>query len=185
MKDEVIVGQRIVSNFKTFSPTYEIDKAVADLKVSGAAYSIIVTPEGEPLALATAEQFNAIIDASGALHDVLDKLPNALVVEHDQTMSHVVTSLSSVLIGARDIPGVVVLHKGAIMGVVPRRVIAEHASFGIRTRGIGGGTIEGNPLSGPRWYTCPQGDYNEPVTFYDRNNPPRCPNHQLILVRKI
>jgi hypothetical protein len=185
MSTEIKVAQRMVGDFKTFSPINKVDKAITDLTASGAKYCIVMTPEGEPLALATPEQLQAANDMNRALHDILDKLPTAVVVEQDQTMDDVVISLSSVLIGAREIPGVVVFHKGAVTGVVPRRVIAEHASFGIKTRGIGTGTIEGDPLSGPRRYRCPQGDHEESVTFYDRNNPPRCPTHHIILVRKV
>jgi hypothetical protein len=185
MSTEIKVAQRMVSDFKTFSPSAKVDKAITDLTASGAKYCVVMTLEGEPLALATPEQLQAANDMDRSLHDILDKLPIAVVIEQDQTMDDVVTSLSSVLIGAHDIPGVAVFHKGIVTGVVPRRAIAEHASFGIKTRGGGTGTIEGDPLSAPRRYVCPQGDHERSVTFYDRTNPPRCPTHHVILVRKV
>ncbi|HYG81500.1 MAG TPA: hypothetical protein VD861_13980 [Pyrinomonadaceae bacterium] len=183
MSTEIKVAQRMVSDFKTFSPSDKVDKAITDLTASGAKYCVVMTLEGEPLALATPEQLQVASDMDTSLHDILDKLPIAVVIEQGQTMDDVVTSLSSVLIGARDIPGVAVFHNGMVTGVVPRRAIAEHASFGIKTRGTG--TIEGDPLSGPRRYVCPQGDHERSVTFYDRTNPPRCPTHHVILVRKV
>jgi CBS domain-containing protein len=182
MEEFILVKQRMTTDFKTVSPNHSVADASKLLARESATFCVIVTQRGEPIRIATDEQLQGLPDPSAALSDVLNALPSAIVIEEEQDMDGVVKHLAPLLLAERDIRGVVVISGGDVSGVLPRKDISEHARLRIRTRGAA--EIYGDPISHAPTYVCPLGDHEENVELYDPNDPPRCPAHGLILVRK-
>jgi len=173
----------MVLDFTTIALDRSVGEASLFLAQSGASYGIVVTANEEPVALITHDQLQVLPDQEASLTDALAILSPLLVVEHGQSMDNVVEHLSENLVMNRAIPGAVVRQAGKASGVVPRRTIAEHA----RRAGERGGDIKelpGAPSTPAFYFSCPKGDYVELVTDYDRENPPRCRVHNLVLIRK-
>jgi CBS domain-containing protein len=182
MEDLILVKQRMTTDFETASPDDSVADARKLLAQESVTFCVIVTKRGEPIRIVTDEQIQGLPDPNAALSDVLNALPSAIVIEEEQDMDGVVKHLAPLLLAERDIRGVVVISGGGVSGVLPRKDISEHARLRIRTRGAAG--IYGDPISRAPTYVCPQGDHEEDVELYDPNDPPRCPVHGLILVRK-
>jgi len=178
--------QKMVSDFEVLAPNLTISAAQETLSTAGAVYGVVTTSEGEPLAITTVEQLQEMTEKDKTLQDALGILPLALVIDQKKSLSQIVDHFSPVLLGSREIKGLIVLHNGEIKGVVPRKIITEQANFRLRVRGVGGSDaqIEGDPVASPSIYICPLGDYEESVPSYNRLKPPRCPNDNEILVRK-
>jgi len=172
----------MTTEFETASPDERVGDARNRLSQSSSAFCVIVTELGEPIRIATAEQLQGLTDPLAPLSNALQEFPTAIVVEEEQDIDGIVENLSARLLAEREIRGVVVLSAGAVSGVLPRKQIAEHARLRIRTRGAAG--LPGDPLSPAPTYVCPRLDHEEDVESYDPAQPPRCPIHGLILIRK-
>ncbi|HEV2915327.1 MAG TPA: CBS domain-containing protein [Pyrinomonadaceae bacterium] len=182
--------QKMVRDFKVLTPDLTIGAAQERLSTAEAVYGVVTTSEGEPLAIVTAEQLREVSETDRCLKDALDILPVALMIDQNKHLSEIVEHFSPVLLGSREIKGLVVFHDGKVKGIVPRKIITEQANIRLQVRGGGGGSdvsaalIEGDIAAPPRTYVCPHGDYEETVTSYNRFNPPRCPYDKEMLVRK-
>lgn len=110
-------------------------------------------------------------------------LPVVPSVEEDADLDEVVRELAPQLLERQEMAGAVVLRDGEIRGVLPRALIAERARrlLDFQTNR----SLSGNPLVHRPVYACPQGDYEKPVSYYDPSDPPRCPSHGDLLVRKV
>lgn len=176
----------MVSDFKVLATDLTIDEAQESLVMAEAHYGVVTTSEGEPLAIVTVEQLQEAPGKDKHLHDSLSDLPVALMIDQNKPLNQIVEHFSPVLLGSREIKGLIVFHNGKVKGVVPRKIITEQANVRLQVRGGGVSStqIEGDIVAGPRTYVCPRGDYEESVASYIRSKPPRCPNDNEILVRK-
>ena len=177
-------GKKMVKDFAVVTPDTTVKAAEAKLQAKKASYCVIQTSEGEPLALVTDEQLNELPDKEKSLADELPNLPAAVPVTREQVLSDIVQTLSPFLLASRPIKGLIVLAGGKVVGILSRQLIKDHAltSFGLRS--ISSAQIEGNPINPAPTYFCPYGDYSEVVVFYDSHNPPMCPTHNTLLIRK-
>ena len=178
------VNEKIVQNFVLATLDLTVIQVITRLDQRALINYVIVMLEDEPIALATRDQLQALPRQGATLGEALNNLPKVIIVEQSQTMDQVVKDFSALLLGSPAISGIVAINQGIISGVLPRRAIAEYASSKMHGA-MRGGELEGDPLSSARRYECPLGDYETDVPFYDRFNPPVCPNHKVLLIRKI
>lgn len=176
-------GQKMRTDFVVVTPDTTVRAAEAKLRVRHASYCVIQTRNGEPVALLTDEQLSALPDKRKSLSAQLSIFPAAVPVEREQLLSNIVEEVSQLLFGSKQIRGLVVLHVGKVVGILSRRLIAEQALSSIDVRWLTK-QIEGDPLDRAPIYVCRQGDHSEVVVSYDIDNPPRCPTHNSILIRK-
>lgn len=172
----------MLRSFQTFAPDRTLAQ-VNEVLAREDEYCVVVGENGEPLSLATGWQLRQMPDQEKTLSQFLNVLPKVIAVEQDTTMDQLLDDLAAALFGTPDVSGVAVLQNGSVSGVLPRQAIKEYARLRIRTA-MGGGTIEGNPLTNARTYACPNGDHEQVVPFYNRFDPPKCPTHKILLVRK-
>jgi CBS domain-containing protein len=184
MKLPVKVKERMVQSFQVLQPGHTVGQARELLEQGEDEYAVLITEGGEPLSLVTEWQLRMVTDENKLLKDILSALPEVIAIEHSCTMDQLLDDLSSALMGGPDIAGVAVLEDGNVTGVVPRRVIKDYARMRIRGATRSGGGLEGDHTSNARVYACPNGDFEQPVPFYNRFDPPKCPNHKILLVRK-
>lgn len=168
------VGSLMVTTFQTVAADL-IGSAAEDLAESAAKYLVVTAEENTPLALLSLDQVRS---------QELSVLPVVPVVSEDADLDDAVRELAPKLLETRGLLGAVVLWNGKVSGILPRELIAQHASRLLTVRGFGY-VLPGNPIVPPPLYVCPNGDYQQKVTFYDRHNPPRCPYDRSLLVRKV
>lgn len=184
MNDSKTASEEVDKSFVVVTTEATTEQARQMLSAAGASYCVVLSDQGEPLALAISEQLEELSDQDRALSAELESLPDALPVEGEWAMTQIVENFSTLLFGERRLRGLVVLKGGQVEGIIPRRKLAEYSGARFRARGIGAEGIEGDPVNPPNTYVCSQGDYEEEVDFYDRYHPPRCPTHKTLLVRK-
>ena len=177
--------KKMVKDFVVVTPDTTVKAAEAKLRVRNASYCVIQTSEGEPLALVTDEQLNALgPDKNKVLGVEVANLPAAVPVEPGQLLSDIVTEVSGLLFGSKQIRGLIVLNVGKVVGILSRELIREQALTTFGLRGLNAAQIEGDPLDRAPTYVCRLGDHSEVVVSYDIDNPPKCPTHHSILIRK-
>jgi hypothetical protein len=138
---------------------------------------LVVTAENErPLSLLPADQVRALPrEGEGT------RLPVVPVVSADDDLHDSVRALTSLLLDRQELAGAVVIRDGEVRGVLPRYLIAQQANL-LNVSSFG---LPGYPGIPPPVYACPRGDYEEKVTDYNPYDPPRCPQHGDLLVRKV
>jgi len=177
--------QKMVKDFVVVTPDTTIEAAEAKLLVRKASYCVIQTSQGEPLALVTDEQLSALPDKDKLLAAEVANLPAAVPVEREQLLSDIVEEVSQLLFGSKQIRGLIVLYAGKVVGILSRQLIAEQALSSLDVRWLAKlNQIEGDPIHRPPVYVCRLGDHSEVVVSYDIDNPPRCPTHHSILIKK-
>lgn len=184
MTDSKTASEEVDKSFVVVTTEVTTGQARQMLSAAGAAYCVVLSGQGEPLALATSEQLEELPDQDRALSAELESLPDALPVEGEWTITQIVDNFTTLLFGERRLRGLVVFTGGQVEGVIPRRKVAEYSGARFRVRGIAAEGIEGDPVHLANTYVCSQGDYEEEVDFYNRHHPPRCPTHKTLLVRK-
>ena len=185
MSDEVTINQKMEKDLVVITPDMSAMEAQQRLTLMGATYCVVMSPDDEPVTLATAQQLKELPNQTTPLVGELEKLPPAVIIERNRSLDQIVDDFSPLLLSERSIKGLLVVEEGRIEGVLPRRAVSEYAGFRMRVRVLGGGgQIEGDPVSPPRVYVCPKGDYQTTVVSYDRHNPPRCPNDKYTLILK-
>ena len=178
--------QKMVKDFVVVTPDTTVRAAEAKLRVRNASYCVIQTSEGEPLALVTDEQLSALgPDKDTFLAAEVANLPAAVPVEQEQLLTDIVEEVSQLLFGSKQIRGLIVLHVGKVVGILSRQLIAEQALRSLDVRWLAKlNQLEGDPIDPPPVYVCRLGDHSEVVVSYDIDNPPKCPTHHSILIRK-
>lgn len=163
----------MITDFQTAT----IDSAGARAAGAARTMPLVVTADnGQPVSLLPAGQVNFQREGGGT------RLPVVSVVEEDADLDKTVRELAPQLLERQELAGAVVLRDGEICGILPRALITEHARLLFtfeRSRGL-----DGDPQIQRPVYACPQGDYEKPVSYYNPSNPPRCPKHGDLLVRK-
>ena len=163
----------MITDFQTGT----IDSAGSRAGGFARAEPLVVTADnGQPVSLLPAGQVDFQREGEGA------RLPVVPVVEEDADLNETVRELAPQLLERQELAGAVVLRGGEIRGILPRALIAEHARLLLAVQGRRG--LDGDPQIQRPVYACPQGDYEDPVSYYNPFNPPRCPNHGDLLVRK-
>lgn len=184
MPDEATIKQKMVEDYTVVTPDISVTEAQQVLALTNATYCVVMSPEDEPVTVATAKQLKQLPDQTAPLVASLENLPPAVIIEPNRTLDQIVEDFSPLLVSERSIKGMLVMEDGHIEGILPRHAVSEYAGFRMRVRVLAGAEIEGDPIPQPRVYVCPKGDYQTAVVSYDRHNPPRCPNDKYTLILK-
>lgn len=144
-------------------------EALQKLTQSQTPFGVIRDQKGRWRGIVTREQLQA------APEDVdirqLTTAQRVITVEPEVTVESTVEMLAKDLVLHPDLPGVIVQTQGHLQGVLPRRVLVEHASR-IVTRTVSD-RLEGAPVD-LLFFECPEDGERQLVAYYDPQNPPKC-----------
>ncbi len=183
MTDKTTIESHLIEAATSLAADAKVSEALAAL-VSD--YGVLLIGD-EPVALVTREQLAALADPAQTLGEACASLVPLVVVERAVGLDDLTEAVAEFLVDHPEIEGAVVTEGGAVTGVLPRWLIAEHSRRGpiASTRAFDGSVVlPGAPQSPAAYFTCPQGDFVRLVPFYNSTNPPLCPNHHVQLKRK-
>lgn len=157
--------------------------AEASEKLSQAreTYGVVLSPSRVPLGLVTAEALLSAPDSDLSLGEFLS-LP-AFIVNASASLDQAVSFSAQSLVENPEMSGLVVEEKGKVIGILTRQTARKHAQR-IKTRGGDITELAGDPQSRAKYFVCPKNDFMKLVIQYDPDNPPSCPNHNLVLVKQ-
>lgn len=105
----------------------------------------------------------------------------ALVADAEITVADILNYLAPALYEQPDLPGVAVREEGQIVGLITRqRLLGLWGDESVRKLV----ELAGLSLDRPRYFVCPEGDYEELVIFYDPDDPPMCETHKIPLIEE-
>jgi hypothetical protein len=170
------VGEVMVATFQT-EPLDRLSKLIARGPASLKSEFLILTTHGQPLWLIPDYQFGPLLMEQ-------PRLPVVPMVSAETNLDEAVRALTPLLLNQQDLPGAVVLRSNEIGGVLSRSLVAHYAQGLLNVRGLGTSIgLAGYPQVPRPVYSCPRGDYEQEVTYYDPDHPPLCPIHREALVR--
>lgn len=146
-------------------------------KMRQAKADVAVVPGGERrYMLVTMEQLQA---AEPSVRTEALDLHHPVIVDADERLEHVAGETARELVLRPRLPGVLVVSKENLLGLVPRSVLADLALTASRS---GADRLEGAPID-TLVFECPVDGERRVIGYYDRSNPPRCADgHPMQLV---
>ncbi len=163
----------------------DANKSVAEAKEllaqTGSTYGVVVSPGELSIRLITVGSLSSISN-SGSVLEEFRSLPT-FIVDADILLDQAVSCSAQSLVENPKMSGLVVEEKGKVIGVLTRQTARKHAQY-ITTRGGDTTELAGNPQSQAKYFVCPNKDYSKLISQYDPDNPPTCPNDNLILVKQ-
>ena len=144
----------------------------------GAPFGIVTSPEAVPITLIASDALAADQDPDLRIESI-SKTP-AFVVDSETLLEQAVSFAAQTLIENPEMTGLIVEDQGKVIGVLPRKVIRQYAQQ-IKTRGGDITELAGVPHVPAKYFVCPKQDYRKLIVRYDPDDPPICPNHNLVL----
>ena len=149
-----------------------------ELARAGATFGIVTSSDALPITLIDSGTLPADRD-SDLLIESISKT-SVFIVDSETLLEQVVSFAAQTLIENPEMTGLIVEDQGKVIGVLPRKVIRQYAQQ-IKTRGGDITELAGVPHVPAKYFVCPKQDYRKLIVRYDPDDPPTCPNHNLVL----
>jgi hypothetical protein len=136
---------------------------------------VVVGEKGRPAWLLSEAELG-LLDEAVPLHDQAHRLPLPTFVEDIEDVPGVTLKTFAAQLQAGGASGLIVLGKGAVMGVVSAEAIAGRLER-LDVEARGGGGLYGVPMIPATVFTCPECGRHLVPRFPDP--PPLCPVHHI------
>lgn len=147
-----------------------VAEALARMEQSGAAFVVLRNRQGGlrgPIAVEALRQANGDI----RLEELGKPEPPPIIVPLEMGIDRIIRIVAKDLVLNPRIKGVIVREKDQVLGVLPRRLLAQRAAR-LVTRGTAD-RMEGAPVD-VLYFECPVDGERQIVPYYDPQNPPTC-----------
>jgi hypothetical protein len=96
-----------------------------------------------------------------------------LVADAETPLAQILDRMAPTLFNQPDLVGVVIRDGDETIGMIPRwRLLELAADPNVRRGSL---ELAGDPQTRARYFVCSEGHWKELITFYDPDDPPRCP----------
>jgi signal-transduction protein with cAMP-binding, CBS, and nucleotidyltransferase domain len=181
MSDAQRVRDTQAADFALLDASMTVNKARKQLAKAGASYGILTDPNGTPVGLVTTGELAAVPIQETTLQEISGS--PTFIVDADTLLDQAVSFSAQTLVENSRMAGLVIQDQKKVVGVLTRQTIRKHAER-IKTRGGDITELAGVPQIQAKYFVCPKKDYKELVIYYDPDDPPTCPKHNLILVEQ-
>lgn len=156
-----------------------IDQAITQLREGKISFGVITSNRKEFLKVVSMEELTAVEDKARLLRTLVPRDAEPIIVDSPETLDEVVQNYAKKLELRPNLPGIVVMEKGELSGVLPRHIVVRQAKR-VVTRSSSMVRIEGSPLDA-LFFKCPIDNERKMVNYYDPTEPPLCSNRHLMV----